>query len=124
MSSNNSISQIMLNKLEQRKDYIAWYLSQYRKNENLNDEEVTAFLESATNNTERLAMCKAPNSKAPDFMRRINSMADFTNVSPFKLSAIIRKVDSIISLQNSNTPIATSLMAAREKNDKPNGNKE
>ncbi len=118
MSDNNNISRVMINKLAQRQDYMAWYLLQYKKNEELNDEEVAAFLETSKDKVDKLSLCKAPNSKSVDFMQRIATIADFTNINSFKLSVIIRKVESILVLQNSNIRLDNSLIAARERENK------
>lgn len=122
MSDNNNISQVMIDKLARRQDYMAWYLLQYKMNEKLNDEELAAFLKTSKDKVDTLALCKVPNSKSIDFMQRIATIADFTNINSFKLSVIIRKVESILVLQNSNIRLDNSLMAARERENKKKNN--
>ena len=122
MPDNKNISQIMIDKLSQRQDYMAWYMLQYMQDENLNDKQLAAFLETSETNIERLAMCKAPNSKSSDFIQKINDVGNFTDIDPFKLSVIVRKVESIHSLKNSVSDV--SLMAARKKEDDLNDTKE
>jgi len=115
--TNVNMSQIMLNKLSQRQDYFAWYLSQYKINENHNTEQMINFLQTSEKDIERLSMCRVPNSKAFDFMQKIKVIANFTNVDSFKLIMVIRKVESILALRNNSTAATQMLLAAREKKD-------
>lgn len=113
--ADKQLSHIMLQKLTQRTDYFAWYLSQYQQSENVSPTDIANLLQVSHEQIEVLSMCKVPDSRQSDFPKRLKAIADFAQINHFVLATLIRKVEAVIALQAGNKTEAASLMAAREK---------
>lgn len=106
--------EILVNKIANDKQYLAWYFFQYMDIEKKSLPELFRQLNVDENRFFKLAMCKAPSAQKEDFSYRLKRIADFAEINIFPLVQIIRSVESSISFNDADA-INTSLMAARQK---------
>jgi hypothetical protein len=118
MQINNDMLERMISKLSEQPDYMAWYLQQYAAEEKIPFQTLKDNLQLNEEQFARLIMCKAPNSRATDFVARLKSIQEYTGVNYFLLASIIRNCDGLAALKNSNTEAA--LLAARKQDDLQN----
>lgn len=118
MQTDNGMLERMISKLSGQPDYMAWYLQQYAAEEKIPFQDLKDKLQLNEEQFARLVMCKAPNSRAPDFIARLKSIQEYTGVNHFLLASIIRKCDGLAALKNTNTDAA--LLAARKQDDLQN----
>jgi hypothetical protein len=114
----------LFDKMRLRKNFIAYFLSEFQALEKLSDYELKEFLKCGDESFFSLAFCRAP-QRDDDFNEKIKRIAQYANVSPIKLSKIINRVNAVHALRQSSQAITeeTYLLAAREKEKNIDDNK-
>ena len=115
MQANSTLLETMINRLSKEPSYLAWYLQRYADDEGIEFENLKDELNLSIEQLGKLAMCKAPDSRASDFAKRLRTIQEFTGVNHFSLAAIIRRCDALISLENSSSE--NYLLAARKRDE-------
>ncbi len=117
MSDMATYQTFLINKVSSRKDYFAFFITQYQEYEQLNDEQMKSFLECSDNNFFRLALCRVPDMHADTFTRSIQKIADFANVPVMKLIRMLKRVSGLEVMQQAAEKMheETLLLAARQK---------
>lgn len=120
MNEKTRLFEIANRKLADNSEFVAFYLKKYSEYENVSEKDICSDLSCSEENYLRLALCRTPDIYADDFGTRINSISQFTGVSPLGLSKIIKKVATILKLSENASD--TFLMAARDKKPDLNDN--
>ena len=90
--------------------FLAYFLAQYSEIEHVTAEATMEMLECNYENYYKLGLCKAPITTHANYITELNKVADYIGISAIVLNKIIRRVDTIMQLRNSNTE--NYLMAA------------
>ena len=94
--------------------YLGHVLRIYREHEGMSEDQLADVLDIEIGFLPRLYLCKRPDSAAPDFGERLNTIADYALTEAATLAGIIRQVDAIESL-SSGLGSSGLLAAARDK---------
>ena len=86
---------LLVAKLKENPDFLAWVLSTYQKREHIDDERLIAHLKTTPEMLVRLALCKRPNPNSSAFASQIRKISTYTNTDPSDLANIIRQVDAL-----------------------------
>jgi len=89
---------LLVAKLKENHDFLAWVLSTYQQEEHINDERLIGQLKTTPEMLVRLALCKCPNPNSPAFAPQIREISTYTNTDPIDLANIIRQVDALENL--------------------------
>lgn len=98
--------------------FLAYVLNQYSEIEHVTTEAIMEMLECNIEGYYKLGLCKAPITTHANYITELSKVTDYIGISTMPLNKIIRRVDTIMQLRNSNTE--SYLMAARDKNKKSN----
>jgi hypothetical protein len=103
----------MIEKLSEQPAYMAWYLHEYSADEKIPFHDLKDKLQLSLEQLNTLAMCKAPDGRMAGFVDRLKALEAFTGVNHFLIASIIRRVDALIALKNSESD--ETLLAARKQ---------
>lgn len=115
---------LLVAKLKENHDFLAWVFSTYQRKEHMDDEQLISLFKTTPEMFVRLALCKCPNPDSSAFASQIREISTFTNIDPSVLASIIRQVDTLelfskIPNRESTQAIgrlATGLLAAARDN--------
>ncbi|CAG0947699.1 hypothetical protein ANRL1_04441 [Anaerolineae bacterium] len=99
----------LAHRLEANDCFIAWALATYRKQEKLNDRELSEQLGASDELLTRLALCKRPNSASPQFADQVRKIAEYSHVDVARLAMVLRQVESLHELSKRPRSEATSV---------------
>lgn len=99
------------------KDFFAFFLRQYLEIEQIDKEAILSMLNCDNETYNRLGLCKAPGITENDYLVRLNNIFSYLGISVIELNKIIKRVNTVIQLRESNTS-NSYLMAARDKKKK------
>jgi hypothetical protein len=100
-------------RLRKDRQFMAYVLDAYQKQENISDEELANELDTIPPMVLRLALCKRPDGNSPDFSERVRRLAAQTLSDEVKLAEILRQVGALEELSASRA--AGLLAAARDR---------
>lgn len=78
--------------------FMASILATYQRQERLSDEALAAQLQTTPEMVVRLALCKRPDARSPQFADQARQIATYTNIDAGQLAQIVRRVDSLMKL--------------------------
>jgi hypothetical protein len=98
MNNDESIRLLaaLAERLREDPQFMAHTLAAYQRRERLDDAALARWLGAAPEMLVRLALCRRPESNAPDFAERARELADYTLIDETRLIALIRRADSLI----------------------------
>jgi hypothetical protein len=100
--------------LQSDPDFMAYVLARYQHQEKISDQDLPAVLGTLPGLVSRLAVCRRPDTSAPNFATRVREIADYTLVDEALLASIIRQVSSIDALSKFEQH---QLLAARDRDE-------
>lgn len=121
MNNRVKLLQLANQKIADNNEFMGFYLRKYREFENLSEQQICSNLNCSFEDYYKLTLCKAPDVNAYDFASRLKNISDYTGITVFGLSKIIKRVHSLMTLSSDQSP--STLMAARDKNNKEQDNK-
>jgi hypothetical protein len=101
-------------KIASEKDFMSFVLNRYQEMEQISETELIAVLNCSLENFYRLALCKAPDATANDFVQRLEKISEYSQTPKEELNRIIKRVDTLSKLQMAEFQHSV-LMAARDK---------
>jgi hypothetical protein len=105
----------LVKRLRENPDYMAFVLARYQEQESISDEDLAGALGTLPDLAIRLALCRRPDTGAPDFAARVRQIADYTLMDESLLANIIRQVSSLHALSTASE--GQLLSAARDRGD-------
>jgi hypothetical protein len=96
---------------EKRQDFMASLLVIYKRQEELDDQQVAELLECDVENLLHLALCERPRS-APHFWKDVEQIASHLHIDPDRLANLTRLAESIEERYTDQN--RTYLLAARD----------
>lgn len=94
--------------------FVAWALERYRAAEGLDEEQLASFLECPPEQLARLALCRRPLTSSPRFAQEVQSIAAYAGANPFRVAALLRRVETTEALAAA-APVAAFFAAARDR---------
>jgi hypothetical protein len=82
----------------QAPEFFAAVLAAFQRQENLTREGILKRLQTTPELLARLALCRRPKSDSASFCEDIRKIADFTDIDPVALVAMVRQVDALEAL--------------------------
>jgi hypothetical protein len=132
MNDSTSIEALarLAGRLESNRDFIAYVLAAYRKQERMSEEELAATFSVTPALLVRLALCRRPAEGSPDFTDRLRRIADATLIDEAQLANVLRQVEMLERLSGApgvqeapQHPLESLMAAARDRtpteNDEP-----
>ena len=98
---------------ERHRDFMGYVIREYLNSEGLAEHELCLLLGITPELLVRLSLCKRPDSNQPDFLERVNTIADYTICDEHSILQLIRHVDSLDALRKSGRDVMLS--AARDR---------
>ena len=92
---------------------MGYVIREYLNSEGLAEHELCLLLGITPELLVRLSLCKRPDSNQPDFLERVNTIADYTICDEHSILQLIRHVDSLDALRKSGRDVMLS--AARDR---------
>lgn len=117
MNDKLKLLELANKKVETDKDFFAFFLSQYLEIEQINKEAILSMLSCDIETYNKLGLCKVPAITESNYLNRLNNIASYLNISVLELNKIIKRVNTVIQLRDSEVP-NSYLMAARDKKKK------
>lgn len=118
MNDKIKLLELANKQIASNEEFLAYVLNQYSEIEHVTTEAIMEMLECNIESYYKLGLCKAPITAHANYITELNKVTDYVGISAISLNKIIRRVDTIMQLRNSNTE--NYLMAARDKNKKSN----
>ena len=116
MSDKIRLFELTNNELADDREFMAFYLEKFQEIENISQQDLCSQLNCSSEEYYKLALCKAPEADSTEFISRLNNIGQYTGVSVFGLSSMIKRVNSILTLSGQSHK--NYLMAARDKTKK------
>lgn len=104
MDDKSKLLLLAVSKISGDTRFMAFVISAYKKLENLDDDKMLLFLDCDHDTYYKLQLCQAPEPSAipnlkKDFDLRVNKIAEYTKINPFKLFTIINTYNSKKNIQ-------------------------
>jgi hypothetical protein len=115
MPKSSKMLNLLVTKVSKDPEYFAWYFNEYMDSEKKSLKDLLEQLRIDEEGFYNLALCKTPNTSAPEFSTKIKKVAEFANINVFPLLQIVRCVDNTKAFRNNHESLNTLLMAARDK---------
>ena len=120
MNDKLKLLQLANNKIADNREFMAFYLKKYGEFEDLSQQQICSDLNCSFEDYYKLTLCKVPDVNVHDFASRLKKISDYTGVTVFGLSKIVKRVHTLMTLSSDQSQ--STLMAARDKNNKDQGN--
>lgn len=117
MNDKIKLLEVANKKIAGNRDFIAFFLMQYLSIANTTADAVMKSLGCEKEGYYKLGLCKTPITTDINYVAELNKIADYIGISNLELGKIIRKVNTILELRNSDDD-NSYLMAARDKKKK------
>jgi hypothetical protein len=117
MNKAIGLLEIGAKRLSTEKDFMSFILYRYMEIESISDSDLIEGLNCSAENFYRLALCKAPNVTAGDFVERLERICAYSKTTMVDINRIIKRVDAISKLSSVESQ-NSYLMAARDKGKK------
>lgn len=119
MNDKIKLLELANKQIASNEEFVAYFLAQYSEIENATTDTLMEALGCDIESFYKLGLCKAPTAADVNYLTELNKVSDYIGISVIALNKIIRRVDTVMQLRNSN-PENAYLMAARDKNKKSN----
>jgi len=113
MNSQEKLMRLASSRISKDDSFMSYFLGKYLAFERISEDQMISELNCSLACYYKLALCKAPNPTANDFIQRIQRISEKTGVSVFGISKIIKRVYTINKLSDAQSQ--SFLMAARDK---------
>ncbi|MCI0441379.1 MAG: hypothetical protein L0177_19940 [Chloroflexi bacterium] len=118
--TNADILQRAARQAAQRPFFLAGDLAAYQSLYGMGEEQMADYLGCSTESLAKLALCRRPGKIAPHFGADVERIAAYAGVDSVRLAAILREVESVASLRNTQAQDSAArergfLMAARDR---------
>ncbi|MGH9822143.1 MAG: hypothetical protein ACREDR_02630 [Blastocatellia bacterium] len=111
-------------RLESDRDFMAYVLAAYRRQEGLSEKELAAEFGVLPPLLVRLALCKRPTAGTPNFAKDIRRLADATLIDEAILANVLNQIEIVERLSDASgsdrksSPLEGLLAAARDRTEK------
>jgi len=117
---SSEILQMAAQRASRRSFFVASALAMYQRLHRLEEDELAVFLGCTPAALPRLALCRLPETGAPDFRVEVERIASYSGVDRVRLVEILREVESTAALRGAQQPPGVTtgqgvLMAARDR---------
>ncbi len=82
-------------RLRSNPNFMSWIFATYQKQERILEADVINILDTTPDMFYRLALCKRPDSRRPEFAEEIQQLANYTSIDPTRLANLIRRVEAV-----------------------------
>lgn len=114
MTEKIKLFELANRKIENQQEFMAFYLRKYLEIERISEKKLCSELNCSIEAYYKLALCKAPDFNALNFITRLKNISKYTGIEVWGLSRIIKRVNTIHAF--SETDATAYLMAARDMN--------
>lgn len=104
-------------RMEDNHEFMAYTLKKYCEFEQISETELLKVLDCSINSYYELALCKAPDISASDFMDRLAIISEYVAIEMSKLIMVIKHVHTVLKFA---TQPENILLAARDKEEGKN----
>lgn len=118
MSTNLNLLKLVMARMEENRESMAFFLKTYEKIEHKSESELVSNWKCSAVDYCKLALCNVPDVNAADYVQRLNTISEYTHIMAEDINTVIKKVNSWLKFSKApggNTSIG---MAARDKKKK------
>ncbi len=120
MTTDLNLFKSAIVRVENNHEFMAYTLKKYCEFEQIKESELLKILDCSIEDYCKLALCKVPDMKGPDFGERLTIISEYTNIMASRLTKVIKHVNTVLKFT---TGSGTILMAARDKEEDKDGKK-
>lgn len=111
-ATNKSKLTGLARRLQSDPRFMACALAVYREQEGLEEEELAQALGIMPEMLSRLALCKRPDDRSPEFAAQVREIADYTLADEAQLASLLRQISGLEKLARRESGVAEESEAA------------